>query len=110
MATYNPPPAGASPVNGTLILVLGILSIVCIPILGPVAWIMGNNAMKTLDVPGTDQTQRSTANIGRILGIIGTVLCVLGIISWIVFGASFFAAARSGALTPQGGMTAPSTP
>jgi hypothetical protein len=35
--------------NATLILVLGILSIVCLPILGPVAWIMGNKALQELD-------------------------------------------------------------
>lgn len=40
---------GSGSTNATLILVLGILSIVCLPILGPVAWIMGNNALKELD-------------------------------------------------------------
>ncbi len=35
--------------NATLILVLGILSLVCCGLLGPVAWIMGNNALREID-------------------------------------------------------------
>jgi hypothetical protein len=67
-------------VNGTTILVLGILSIVFLPILGPVAWIMGNNALVTLNSGYADQSQRSNVVAGRICGIIGTVVLILGII------------------------------
>jgi hypothetical protein len=35
--------------QGTTILVLGILSLVICQLLGPVAWIMGNNAIKEID-------------------------------------------------------------
>ena len=73
-----------SPVNGTLILVLGILSIVCLPILGPVAMIMGKNAMTTLQQTGDPTNQMGTVNAGRICGIIGTVFLVLGILYWIL--------------------------
>jgi hypothetical protein len=66
--------------NGTLILVLGILSLVCLPILGPVAWIMGNNAINA----GVDESQRGTVNAGRICGIIGTVFMVLSIVGAIL--------------------------
>lgn len=77
-----PPPAGpsASSGNGTLILVLGILSIICLPVLGPIAWIMGNNALPTAS---PDQAGQITA--GRICGIIGTVLLVLAILWYIFF-------------------------
>jgi hypothetical protein len=80
-------PAGA-PVNGTLILVLGILGIVFCQILGPVAWIMGNNATR---MGGGDPQQANLANIGRILGIVGTVILILGIIGGIFFGATIAA-------------------
>ncbi len=78
-----PSPYGApqSNSNGTLILVLGILSIVCLPILGPVAWILGNNALKGGMV---DPTQLGQINAGRICGMIGSVFIVLGLIYWIV--------------------------
>jgi len=67
--------------NGTLILVLGILSIVCLPILGPVAWILGNNALKGGMI---DPSQLGQINAGRICGMIGSVFIVLGLIYWIV--------------------------
>jgi hypothetical protein len=78
---YDPPPPGAasSSGNGVLILVLGILSLICLPILGPVAWVMGNNALPTAS---PDQVGMVTA--GRICGIIGTVFLALGII-WFFF-------------------------
>lgn len=49
---------GSSSVNGTLILVLGILGIVCRAILAPVAWVMGNNALTSLNQGGGDESQR----------------------------------------------------
>jgi uncharacterized membrane protein YjgN (DUF898 family) len=99
-----PPPTGPpsytpqSAVNGTLILVLGILGVVLCQILGPVAWVMGNNALQTLDTGGGDQSQRQLVTIGRILGIIGTVLLILSIL-WIVFvvGLGVFGAVSGGA-------------
>ena len=82
----QPSPYGApqSNSNGTLILVLGILSIVfgCFGvILGPIAWVMGNNALKTGMV---DPSQLGQINAGRICGIIGTVLGILALIYLIV--------------------------
>ncbi|MGC4042852.1 MAG: hypothetical protein QM758_03535 [Armatimonas sp.] len=66
--------------NGTLILVLGILGIVCLPILAPIAWVMGNNGMALLNSGQGDEAQRSNVNAGRICGIVGTVLLILGVI------------------------------
>ena len=77
---YSPPT-----VNGTLILVLGILSVIGFPFLGPVAWIMGNNAMRTLNSFASDPAQRTNANAGRICGIVGTVFLMIGILSLVVF-------------------------
>jgi len=77
---YSPPI-----VNDTLILVLGILSVIGLPFLGPVAWIMGNNAMKILNSFEADPSQRTNARAGQVCGIIGTVFLILGIISLIVF-------------------------
>jgi uncharacterized membrane protein YjgN (DUF898 family) len=71
---------GSGSTNAKLILVLGILSIACFPILGPVAWIMGNNALKKLDQGFGDPNTRGQVVDGRILGIIGTVLWVLSCI------------------------------
>ena len=66
--------------QGTLILVLGILSILCCGILGPVAWVMGNNAINEIDQNPAGYSNRGQVQAGRICGIVGTVLWALGIL------------------------------
>lgn len=83
---------GGGSSNATLILVLGILSIVCIPLLGPVAWIMGNNALRELDQGFGDPNTRGLVVAGRILGIIGTVLLVLSCVYFVLMFTLFGAA------------------
>jgi hypothetical protein len=87
-----PPPApqysqGSGPVEhpkGMLILILGILSLVCLSILGPFAWVMGNRALQEIDANPGGYSNRGTVQAGRICGIIGTVLLGLSVI-WVVF-------------------------
>ena len=69
--------------RGTLILIMGILSIVCLSILGPFAWVMGNKAIQEIDANPGAYSNRGVVNAGRICGIIGTVLLVLGIL-WVI--------------------------
>ena len=70
--------------KGITVLVLGILSIVCCSPLGIVALIMGNNALREIDAQPGRYSNRQIVQIGRILGIIGIVLLVLGLI-WVLF-------------------------
>ncbi len=96
----SPSPYGAPQTNSnaTLILVLGILSIVfggCGIILGPIAWIMGNNAIASGTI---DPSQAGQVNAGRICGIIGTVLSTLIIIIYI----AAFAVGVTGLHHPSG--------
>lgn len=77
-------PQGGDHPKGMTILVLGILSLVCCSPLGIAAWVMGNKALKEIDSAPGRYNNRQLVSIGRILGIIGTVLLVLSII-WIVF-------------------------
>jgi hypothetical protein len=83
-----PPPSGAAgPVDhpkGMTILILGILSLVCCSPLGIAAWLMGNTALKEIDAQPGQYGNRQIVQIGRILGIIGTVLLALSIL-WILF-------------------------
>jgi hypothetical protein len=67
------------PHRATLILVLGILGLVICAPLGIVAWIMGANDMKEMDAGTMDPAGRSNTQAGKICGIIGTILMVLGI-------------------------------
>ncbi len=71
--------------QATTALVVGILSFVCCGILGPVAWYVGQQELNGIDSGRRDPSNRGTANAGRIIGIIATVL--------LVFGAGFYAIA-----------------
>ena len=95
MSQFTPPtppsygtPAGMQPHRGTVILVLGILSIVVCFICGIVAWVMGNNDMRAINAGTMDPSGRGLTNAGRILGIVGTVLGGIGLLValvWMVF-------------------------
>jgi len=91
-----PPPAGYTAYNpqgggganyrtypqGTTILVLGILSFFCFGIvLGTIAAIMGTKALREIDSdPSTTYTNRGQVNAGRICGIIGAVISLVGLV------------------------------
>lgn len=71
--------------NATLVLIIGIVSIVicgCLP--SPVAWIMGNNTLAAMRSGQMDSSDEAMANVGRILGIIGTILLIIGALFWIL--------------------------
>jgi hypothetical protein len=69
--------------QATTALVLGILSIVVCQILGPFAWQIANKEMAAIDAGRRPPENRSNANAGRILGIIGTVLLALGLLFFV---------------------------
>ena len=58
---------------------LGILGLVICQILGPIAWVMGNNEVNAIDAGKRNPANRSTAQAGKILGIIGTVFLIIGV-------------------------------
>jgi uncharacterized membrane protein YjgN (DUF898 family) len=64
--------------QSTTILVLGILSLVLCQVLGPFAWVMGNKEIAAIDAGRRPPESRGTAQAGRILGIISTVLLLVG--------------------------------
>lgn len=66
--------------QATTVLVLGILSLVLCQILGPIAWVMGNKELAGIDAGLRPPRNRGTAQAGRILGIISTVLLIIGIV------------------------------
>lgn len=84
---YGGPPQpqyyAAPPTNGsaTAALVLGILSMTCLPLTGPIAIILGGIGMKATQ-DGTE-SGRGMAIAGLVLGILGT-LYLLGVVLWFV--------------------------
>jgi hypothetical protein len=84
------------PHRGTLILVLGILSLVICQPLGIAAWIMGSNDMKEMDAGTMDPSGRGLTQAGKICGIVALVLLGIGIIiAVLVMGIGILSAAAS---------------
>lgn len=75
-------PYGSAPDHhqSTTVMVLGIVSLVVCQILGPVAWVMGNRVVREIDASGGRLGGRSSANAGRICGIIASVLLILSLV------------------------------
>lgn len=67
------------------VLIWGIVTFVVCQLLSPVAWVKGNRVLKEIDQSLGQVGGRDHANIGRILGIIGTVIMVLYLLL-IIFG------------------------
>lgn len=71
--------------KGTTILVLGILSLVVCGVLGPIAWVMGNRAVREMDsTPGVAWSNRGNVTAGRICGMIGSAFMTLTAIFMVV--------------------------
>ncbi len=65
-------------------MVLGILGLVCCGLASPFAIWTGRKAMREIDASGGWMAGRGQAQAGFIMGIIGTVLWVLGILFYVV--------------------------
>lgn len=63
--------------QATVALVLGLLSLVLCPLLGPFAWSTANDEIRRIEEGLRDPTNLPNANLGRILGIVGTILLVV---------------------------------
>jgi uncharacterized membrane protein YjgN (DUF898 family) len=80
---YGAPYGGFAPPDhqqAMLVLILGILGLVLCQVLSPVAWVMGNRVVAEIDASNGQIGGRSTANAGRICGIVGTVLLGLALL------------------------------
>jgi hypothetical protein len=94
-STIPPPPPPPSPQQSgattwggsnraVIALVLGVLGLICCYPLGPAAWYLGNEELKAIQAGTVPDTNRALAQIGMILGIIGTVLLAFAVL-WIIF-------------------------
>ena len=77
-----PPPYASVPdhPSATTVLVLGILGLVLCQVLSPVAWVMGNRVVREIDASQGRQGGRSSANAGRVCGIVGTILLGVAVV------------------------------
>lgn len=81
--------------QATTVLVLGILGLVLCQFLGPFAWVMGNKELAGIDAGRRPPENRGTAQAGKILGIIATVMVILGIGFFVVLAVIGLIAAGS---------------
>ncbi|MCS7158878.1 MAG: hypothetical protein RMJ19_00260 [Gemmatales bacterium] len=68
------------PHRGGLILTLGILSLMICGLLGPFAWIMGSNDLAQMRRGRMDKSGYGATQAGYILGIISTILTLVGVL------------------------------
>ncbi len=71
--------------QAVVVLVLGILSLVLCQVLGPVAWVMGNSELASIDAGRRPPENRGLAMAGKVIGIVATVLLVGGIGVFLLF-------------------------
>ena len=83
-SSYGQPAYGFRPPDhpqAVTVLILGILGLVLCSLISPFAWIKGNQVVAEIDASNGQLGGRSTANAGRICGIIGTCLIALGLLA-----------------------------
>lgn len=89
-APYGQPvysqPYGALPEHpqGTTILVLGIVGLF-VTICAPIAWYMGSKAQKEIAASGQRYANEQNITIGKILGMVLTILAIIGVAILLVF-------------------------
>lgn len=92
MSAYPPPPGyGSFPgarhyekSQATTAMVLGILSLVLCSLLSPFAWGIANKELREIRAGRRDSANTGTANAGKVLGIIGTVLLMVTVVVIII--------------------------
>lgn len=87
--SWGAPSSGYAHPQGTTVLVLGILSVVVMPLLGPFAWVMGHRSLREVDSSGVPASNRQMLVGGMVTGIIGTVFLGLAVLAFVAFVALF---------------------
>jgi hypothetical protein len=91
IATPGPPQSASS--QAVTAFVLGLLSLLCCPLLGPVAWFLGKQEAEAIAQGRSSVTGEGIAKAGFILGILGTIY-LAGALLWVFFlgGMTFLSA------------------
>lgn len=69
--------------QGTTILVLGIVGFF-VTICAPIAWYMGSKAQKEMRASGVHYANEQNIAIGKILGMVLTILAIIGLVVGII--------------------------
>jgi hypothetical protein len=84
MSVANPGQPQSASTQAITALILGLLSLVCCPLLGPIAWYLSDQESKAITQGRSPAAGEGIAKAGFILGILGTIY-LAGITLWIFF-------------------------
>lgn len=70
--------------QATVVLVLGILGFF-VPVCAPIAWYLGSKALKEIQATGARYSNEDQLRAGRLLGMIITILAIIGLVFLVVF-------------------------
>jgi hypothetical protein len=68
-----------------MVLVLGGLSIVVLPLIGPFAWVIGARVKREMAAAPGRWSGEDLVSVGYVLGIVGTVFCLIGVVFLLIF-------------------------
>ncbi len=71
--------------DSTTVLLLGILGMAVCQVVAPFAWVKGARVKREIDASGGKLAGRSQAQIGYILGIVGSVLLLLYVVGFLFY-------------------------
>jgi hypothetical protein len=96
---YGPPPP-PRPIppkhpDAVTVLVLGVIAVAAFPLTGPFAWAIGARARREFDDNPGRWSGEDELKVGYVLGIVGTVLLLLGVLAIAFLILTFTAFARS---------------
>src|SRR3712207_5178444 len=80
--------------QGTMIFVLGIVGIF-IGVCAPIAWYLGNKALREITASGASYSNLSQIRTGRMLGKVFTIIYIVFIVLYIIFFVVIFGIAAS---------------
>jgi hypothetical protein len=70
--------------QGTTVLVLGVLGFF-VTLCAPFAWYIGSKALKEIQTSGTRYSNEDQIRVGRVLGMIITILAIIGLVFALIF-------------------------
>lgn len=75
-----------------MVFILGLFGLLACQLLAPFAWRLGNQELAAIDAGRRDPIHRGLAQVGRIMGMVGTALIAIAVIAVVLLlvGSVFF--------------------
>ncbi|MEP7009868.1 MAG: hypothetical protein ABJC13_06060 [Acidobacteriota bacterium] len=81
-----PPPMQAKASSqATTAMIVGIVGVICCGLAAPFAWYLGNKELQLIAAGQSSPAGEGAAKTGKILGMVGSALLVLGL-AWVFIG------------------------